>query len=246
MHAHLLRQGKDWETLSLPDIDEFLIDCAQRYARSTTAGIASSLRAFTRFLLATGCISVDLAQSVVAPVQPRYERPPRALPWEAVQRLLQAVDTSSVQGLRDHALLLLMSTYGFGAGEVIGLQLEDIDWRAGILQVCRPKTGVAFTLPLLPAVAQVLARYLQDDRPPHAPTRHLFVQARMPFGPLSGASAVCHLLGKPARVAGIDAPYLGSHVLAIPWRHVTSMGGRPRGCSPNCLGIGPRNRCRPM
>jgi integrase/recombinase XerD len=210
---HLSQQGKTWRRLTLRDIDECLVACSRRYARSTTADIACSIRSFTRFLLATGRISSDLAESVIAPVQPKYERPPRALPWEEVQRLLQAVDTSSARGLRDHALLLLMSTYGFGAGEVIQLQLQDIDWNAGVLKVVRPKTGVAFTLPLLPAVAKVLAHYLRHGRPPHTPTRHVFVQMKMPFCPFSGSSAIRHIIIKHARVAGIDAPYLGSHVL---------------------------------
>jgi integrase/recombinase XerD len=65
--------------------------------------------------------------------------------------LLRSVDTSSPRGLRDHALLLMMSTYGFGAGEAILLQLQDINWNVATLRVVRPKTGVAFTLPLLPA-----------------------------------------------------------------------------------------------
>lgn len=210
---HLARHDKTWRTMTLPDIDEFLIECSSRYARSTTADIAGCVRSFAGFLLATGRISVDLAGSVISPVQPKYERPRRALPWEDVQRLLQAVDTSCARGLRDHALLLLMSTYGFGAGEVIGLQLQDIDWNAGTLQATRPKTGVSFTLPLLPAVAKVLARYLRHGRPPHTPTRHVFVQMKTPFGPLGSSSALRHVLIKHARVAGIEAAYLGSHVL---------------------------------
>jgi len=227
--AHLGRQGKTWRTMVLSDIDEFLIECSSRYARSTTADISGSVRSFARFLLATGRISVDLAESVISPVQPKYERPRRALPWEDVQRLLRAVDTSSARGLRDYALLLMMSTYGFGAGEVIGLQLQDIDWNVGTLKVMRPKTGIAFTLPLLPAVAKVLARYLRHGRPPQTPTRHLFVRMKMPFGPLSGSSAVRHILIKHAQVAGLDAPYLGSHVL----RHSNAarqidVGTRPR------------------
>ncbi len=199
---HLARHGKTWRTVTLPDIDEFLIECSSRYARSTTADIAGCVRSFAGFLLTTGRISVDLAGSVISPVQPKYERPRRALPWEDVQRLLQAVDTSCVRGLRDHALLLLMSTYGFGAGEVIGLQLQDIDWNAGTLQATRPKTGVSFSLPLLPAVAKVLARYLRHGRPPHTPTRHVFVQMKTPFGPLGSSSAVRHVLIKHARVVG--------------------------------------------
>jgi integrase/recombinase XerD len=210
---HLRRSGKSWRHLSLPEIDAFLIDCASHFARSTTADIASTVRSFARFLLASGRIRTDLADGVISPVQPKFERPRRALPWGDVQRLLRAVDTSTAGGLRDHAMLLMMSTYGLGAGEVIGLQLHDIDWNAGTLQMSRPKTGVNFVLPLLPPVAKVLARYLRQGRPPYTPTRHVFVQMRVPFEALTASSAVRHVLIKHAKVAGIQAPYLGSHVL---------------------------------
>jgi site-specific recombinase XerD len=62
-------------------------------------------------------------------------------------------------------------------------------------------------------VAKVLARYLRDGRPPHTSTRHLFVRMKMPFGPLTCSSGVRHILIKHATVAGVVAPYLGSHVL---------------------------------
>ena len=229
LSEYLARRGKTCRTMTLTDIDEFLIACAQRYARPTVADIASSIRSFARFLLVTGRIPINLADAIIAPVQRRHARPHRALPWEDVQRLLQAVDTSTARGLRDYALLLMMSTYGFGAGEVIRLQLEDIDWTAGTLKVMRPKTGVAFTLPLLPAVAKVLARYLRKGRPPNTPTRHVFVRMKMPFGPLSCSSAVRYILVKHAKTAGLDAQYLGSHVL----RHSNAarqldLGTRPR------------------
>src|SRR5215831_6304304 len=228
---YLARRGKTSRAMTLTDIDEFLIVCAHRYARSTVAGMAGSIRSFARFLLATGRISIDLADSVIAPVQPRYARPRRALPWEDVQRLLRAVDTSTARGLRDHALLLMMSTYGFGAGEVIRLQLQDIDWSAGTLKVMRPKTGVAFTLPLLPAVAKVLARYLRKGRPPNTPTRHVFVRMKMPLGPLSASSPVRHILIKHAKAAGLNAPYLGSHVL----RHSNAARQLDLGIQPRVL-----------
>lgn len=213
LRKYLSRCGKSWRQMSLPDIDAFLIECAARYARSTTADIASTVRSFARFLLASGRIRADLADAVISPVQPRFERPRRALPWEDVQRLLHAVDKSTPRGLRDHALLLMMSTYGLGAGEVIGLQLQDIDWITGTLQMSRPKTKVNFVLPLLSPVAKVLARYLRHGRPPHTPTRHVFVQMKVPFGAFTASSAVRHILIKYAKVAGIQAPYLGSHVL---------------------------------
>lgn len=226
---HLAESGKTWATMALTDVDTFLIKSGERYARSTVADIAGSVRCFARFLLASGRISTELAESVVSPRRPKFDRPRRALPWTDVQRLLRSVDVSSPRGLRDRALLLMMITYGFGAGEVIGLQLQDIDWNAATLKVVRPKTGVAFTLPLLPGVAKVLAFYLRDGRPPNTPTRHLFVRMKMPFGPLSASSAVRHIVVKHAKGAGLNATYLGSHVL----RHShaarqVDLGIRPR------------------
>ena len=175
--------------MRLPDIDVFLVACTQRYARSTVSDIACSVRCFSRFLHSSGRIPVDLSEGVIAPIQPRHERPLRALAWDDVQRLLQAVNTSSARGLRDYAVLLMMSTYGLGAGEVTRLQFRDIDWTAGTLSILRPKTGVAFTLPLLPAIAKALADYLRNGRPAETPTRHVFVQLKVPFTPFDASSA---------------------------------------------------------
>ena len=227
LFEHLAASGKTWRRLSLPDIDAFLIACAGRYARSTTADIASTVRSFTRFLLATGRIRVDLADAVISPVQPRFERPPRALPWEDVQRLLRGVVTSTAGGLRDHAMLLMMSTYGLGAGEVIGLRIQDIDWNVGTLHMSRPKTGVSFILPLLPSVASVLAQYLRDGRP-------RLPASRLPFW------AVMSCVTRTRR--GKSMPASGPMCCRICWVTAT-----PRRCLPTCALLHSRcatSRCR--
>ena len=41
----------------------------------------------------------------------------------------------------------------------------------------------------------------------------MFVQMKVPFPALTSSSAVRHIIIKHAGAAGIDAPYLGSHVL---------------------------------
>ncbi len=226
---YLAGRNTTWSTMALPNIDDFLVRLAQRFARSTVADIAGSIRSFARFLLATGRISVELADSVISPVQPRFERPRRSLPWEDVQRLLRSVDRSTARGLRDYALLLLMSTYGLGAGEAIRLQFNDIDWIAGTIRGVRPKTGVAFTLPLLPAVAEALARYLHDGRPRNTPTRHVFIRVKTALAPLSSSSAVRHIVIKYAKATGLNAPYLGSHVLRFSnAARQVDLGIRPR------------------
>lgn len=201
------------QQIQLRDIDAFVLRCRERYARTTTADICSTVRAFLRFLHATGRVSFDLSASVAAPVVRTNERPRRALPWSDVRRILQAVDRSTPVGRRDYVMLLMMSAYGLGAGEAIRLSLDDIDWRAATMRVVRPKTDVENLLPLLPAIARAMVAYLRHGRPPDAPTRHLLVSMIAPYLPLSSSSAVRHVLIKHARIAGVSAPYLGSHVL---------------------------------
>jgi len=231
LQEHLVKDGNTWGSMKLVDIDGFLIACAARFARSTVSDIACTVRSFSRFLFASGHISVDLAEAVVAPVRPRYQRPRRALPWKDVQRLLQAIDTSTGDGGRDYALLLMMSVYGCGAGEAIRLTMDDIDWSAATLKLTRPKTGVTFTLPLLPPVAKALARYLRDGRPRNTRTRHVFLRTKMPFEPLNSGSAIRHIILKHAKAAGIDAPFLGSHVL----RHSNAARHIDLGVNPQVL-----------
>jgi integrase/recombinase XerD len=226
---HLASRDKTWPAMELRDIDDFLVTIARRFARATVVDFACSIRSFCRFLLAADRISGALADSVMSPVQPRFERPRRSLPWEDVQRLLCAIDQSTSRGLRDYALLLLMSIYGLGAGEAIRLQFDDIDWAAGIIRGVRPKTGMPFALPLLPGVAKALASYLHDGRPRNTPTRHVFIQLKTPFEPFTRASAVRHILIKHAKAAGLTASYLGSHVLRFSnAARQVDLGIRPR------------------
>ena len=227
--AHLAGIGKTWETMTLTDIDAFLIECAGRYARSTAADLAGSARSFARFLLATGRISADLAASIVVPLQPKFERPRRALPWEDVQHLLRAVDRSSPRGLRDYALLLLMSTYGFGSGEVIRLQLQDIDWNARNAQSHAAEDRRRLHAAVAAAGGQG-ACLLPARRPAAEHSAPLRIRVHEEaVRCLAASSAIRHILVKHAKKAGVNAPYLGSHVL----RHSNAarqvdLGTRPR------------------
>lgn len=206
------KMGRSYGDTRITDVDDFVTALAGRVCLRTVARDCSSLRCFFRFLHFRGYLAHDVAASVAAPRLLPMDRPPRALPWEDVQRLLDAVDVRSRTGRRDHALLLLMATYGMGAAEVLHLRLSDIDWRANTIHMVRPKTGVECLLPLLPGVAAALVAYLRDGRPGHPGTRALFVRSVAPYGPMS-PSAVRHAISQYGRIAGLSASRLGGHVL---------------------------------
>ena len=200
-----------WQAASLADVDAYLIELRRRYAVGTVGRIMTGLRMFFRFLHSTGRLKHDLSRSIQCP----WRRPvhlPRALPWRDVQRVLRAVDRSTRNGLRDYAMLLMMSLYGVGAGEIVALTLDDIHWRANTITIRRPKTGVEIKLPLLPPVARALAGYLRSGRPPDAPSRSLFIRHQIPHVALT-SSSVAYAIRKYASRAGVRAEKLGGHAI---------------------------------
>ncbi|XAS69595.1 tyrosine-type recombinase/integrase [Micrococcaceae bacterium Sec5.7] len=85
---------------------------------------------------------------------------------ESLRRwVLQAVDSSSPRRLRDRAIILCVARLGLRAGEVVQLQLEDLNWSNATLRIRARKTGHGALLPLTNEVGTALAGYLQHGRP---------------------------------------------------------------------------------
>ncbi len=145
----LRRRRVPLTSLTVRQIDAFVLDLSSRLAAKTVAGICSALRSFLRFLHATGSTPKDMAACVLVPRVRRAAQPPAVRPWREICRILRGIDRRTSLGKRDYAALLMMAAYGMGAGEALSLQLDDIDWRGGSLRVRRPKTGVEVVLPLL-------------------------------------------------------------------------------------------------
>jgi site-specific recombinase XerD len=208
----LRRRHRSIRQLRLTDIDALIVERRKRCSVRSAIDLCHVLRIFLRILHASGRLKVDLSPSVRAPVR-RNASPPRALPWRDVQRMLRGIERTTPLGRRDFALLLMMSAYGCVAGEVIGLQLQDIDWQVQMLRLMRAKSRSEILMPLFPAVALALADYLRHARPARASTRAVFVRAMPPYVALSSSSAVRHTVHRHARRAGVTAAFLGSHVL---------------------------------
>jgi integrase/recombinase XerD len=235
----LRKRGRSVRRIRLIDIDALLAERRGHWSVRTVADLCTAVRGFLRFLYISGRVKADLSGSVLSPRIRRGDRPPRALPWPDVQRVLRGIERKSPVGRRDYALMLMMSVYGCGAAEVIRLGLADVDWQAQTLRVVRPKTGVEIHLPLLPAVARALSDYLRHGRPPHAPTRVMFVRMKPPHGALATSSAVRHILCRWAARAQVRATFLGSHAL----RHAHACRQMELGTRPKLIGdiLGHRN-----
>jgi len=203
-------KAMDLSKLSAKNIQKYVLHESQRVSRGTAKVHVCSLRVFFRFLRSRGHISVDLAGSVPSVPTWRLTSLPMTLSAEQIRKILNTCDRHSPQGLRDRAILLLLSRLGLRAIEVLRLTLEDIDWEVGCISI-RSKDGETYRLPLPYDVGQALVRYLRDGRP-CCSSRCVFVRLVAPISGFANSTTISSVARKAIIHAGIQLPHLGAHV----------------------------------
>ena len=199
------------ESLSARDANQFVLRHAQRFSRSRAKLLVTALRSFLRHLHQRGDLRTDLADAVLPVMHWHLAGLPQSLAPEQVEAVLSACDRSTVSGLRDYAILLLLARLGLRAGEVAALTLDDCDWDQGIVTVTG-KGRRREPLPLPSDVGEAVAEYLQHGRPRRA-TRHLFLRLQAPLRGLSSSGTVSHIVRRALARAAIDLPCKGAHLL---------------------------------
>jgi integrase/recombinase XerD len=168
------------EKLTSTDIEKFLCETGNRVGRGFLQHIVAHLRSFLRFItFFNDKIQPGLGDQIDTPRTYREEKLPRSVPWNIVQKLLQSVDRTKAIGKRDYAILLLITTYGLRASEVISLKLDDIDWRANLLKIFQRKTKNLTEFPLTTTVGKAIIDYLKNGRP-NVRFREIFISHKSP------------------------------------------------------------------
>jgi integrase/recombinase XerD len=208
---HLALPPDALSRLTLTQIDRVFMDKIGQagYARRTISHHAAALRAFFRYAQQRGWCPPGLAEGIQAPRMFRQETLPVGPSWEVVQRLLKQSEGDRPSQIRDRALLLLLSTYGLRAGEVVRLSLEDLDWQHELITVVRSKSYKTQTYPLCRTVGDAILRYLREVRPRSA-HRQVFLHLLPPRGPMNRSALTC-LVRYRSQALGL--PAFGPHAL---------------------------------
>ena len=192
------------------DITTFIRVAGAGFSRGKTAQIITGMRSFLRFARYRDYIKTDLAVTVPAVANWALAGLPKHLPRGAVQKVLRAVDRSSVRGKRNYAILLLLARLGLRAGEIVAMRMEDLDWTNAELTV-RSRKGPGWArLPLQSDVGRALAGYLRVR--PASAYRNLFVRDYAPYSPFVAAGPVSVLVRQAIVKAGVRSAHTGAHV----------------------------------
>jgi integrase/recombinase XerD len=209
------REGPDGlglERLSAAEVSSFVARECPRRSVSRARDLTCALRSLLRYLHLAGLIEAPLVWAVPSLADLRDRTLPRGLEAAAVTRLLASCDRRGLLGRRDYAVLLLLVRLGLRAGEVASIQLDDVDWRAGLLLV-RGKGSRQDVLPLPVDVGEAVVSYLR--RRPRCECRALFLRVRAPLRELN-SSTVGQVVRRACDRAGL--PRVGAH----PLRHTAA------------------------
>jgi tyrosine recombinase XerC len=121
----------------------------------------STLKSFFKFLMKEKYISVNPAAALIYPK--REKTLPEFLSESEVFSILDAAYPDTISGLRDRSMMELLYGAGIRVGELVGLNVEDIDFFSAAV-VVRGKGKKERLLPLGSKALSALQAYLDNRR----------------------------------------------------------------------------------
>lgn len=201
--------GDDPRTYTAEALRCFILERARLHRVARAKTIVVAVRAFLRFLGATGRCPPGMEHAIPGYASWQLSSVPRFLVAEDVERVIASCPADG-NGPRDRAVILLLARLGLRASETAGLKLADIDWRNGRFAVSGKGRRQEW-LPLPQDVGAAILAYLHHCRPALR-IPELFTSGMAPIRPLTRA-AVTHIVRGALRRAGVKAPVNGAHVL---------------------------------
>jgi integrase/recombinase XerD len=195
--------------LTGPDVTGFLLRECSRVRHGSAGCYANRLRSLLRYLSVRGLAHPGVVACVPSVGSWREASIPQFPARPQIDRMLESCERSNVAGARDRAILLLLARLGLRSVEVSRLELGDLHWRAGEIEI-DGKGHHRSRLPLPSEVGEALVSYIRvRDR---SESRRVFLTVHAPRRPLESAG-VRTVVRNACRRAGIE------HVAAHQLRH---------------------------
>ena len=206
-------RGPRPRVLTCPTADElrgFIDRQLQRWCPASAKILAGTLRSYLRYRATLGDPVGHLLPVIASPANWRLAALPQTPSRQEVRQLLDAFPRGLPSRHRAYAMVRCLVDLGLRASEVVGLDLDDIDWTAGTLRIVKNKSRRVDVLPLPQTTGHAIATYLRAERPPTA-SRRVFVRHVAPVDEPIGPEVVRKTVRDSYRRSGL--PYTRVHIL---------------------------------
>ncbi len=183
----------------------------KQYSKSTIARKLATLRSFYKFLVKRNQISSNPVTEVRTPKQDK--KLPRFLEYEEVKRLLETPPMDNWLGARDRAILETLYSTGIRVSELVGLNMDDIDFLGEVLHI-RGKGKKERIVPISSSALQIIQHYMEfrnkrAQSNSNFDSKVLFVNKH---GRRLSTRSVRRKMDKYLKMAGLD-PSISPHTL---------------------------------
>jgi nifR3 family TIM-barrel protein len=176
--------------------------------KTSQARALSGIRSFYNYLMLTDVIDSTPTQFIDTPKFGRHL--PDILTVEEIDRIVAAVDTSTVKGRRDSAMLEVLYSCGLRVSELTSLRLGDLFFGEGYIRVTG-KGDKQRLVPVSGAAREKIQRYLDDRATKTSASDVVFLNNR---GTQLTRVMVFTILREAVHRAGID-----KHISPHTFRH---------------------------
>lgn len=132
-----------------------------QHKRTSQARELSGVKSFYNYLLMTDKIEQSPAEFITAPKSRREL--PDVLTVEEVERIIGSIDTTTIKGRRDRAMLEMLYSCGLRVTELISLRMSDLFLGEGYIRVMG-KGNKQRLVPIGRLAQEWLMQYLDDRR----------------------------------------------------------------------------------
>jgi integrase/recombinase XerC len=183
----------------------------KQYSKSTIARKLATLRSFYKFLVKRSYLNANPVIAVRTPKQDK--KLPKFLEYDQVKKLLETPPSDSWLGARDRAIMETLYSTGVRVSEVVGLNIEDVDFLGEVLHI-RGKGKKERLTPIGSSAIQAVQRYMEfrnrrAQSNGNFDSKVLFVNKH---GKRLSTRSVRRKMDKYLKMAGLD-PAISPHTL---------------------------------
>lgn len=195
---------------SAADLRQFIDQTLLRWSPESAQVLAGTLRSYLRFRALFGDQIDHLLPAITSPANWRLSSLPKVLSPTEVAQLLAPFPSNVASAHRAYAMVRCVVDLGLRASEVVGLDLDDIDWCGGTIRIGPSKSRRVDVLPLPQSTGSAIATYLYSERP-RTNNHRVFVRHVAPVGEPIGPGVVRRVVREAFRRCGL--PYTRVHIL---------------------------------
>lgn len=160
----------------------------------------AALRQFLGYLFERGMTAKEF--STIVPHFSRRQIVPSVFTPTEIKSIEDTVNTETLTGKRNHAILLLVTRLGLRSGDIAALGLSEIDFNSNHIDLVQQKTGKPLSVFIPEDVSYALKAHIENAGS-RLSDGYVFHSMKAPYGVLT-TSIIRHIVKKCINASGID------------------------------------------